>query len=126
MRKLTTLLVLLLFAGLQVAFAQRTISGRVTKTTDNTPLAGVTVLVKGTTTGITTDINGRYSIRSDYRLLLLNGQFQVELPKLQIIPRWRGLLFLLKELLPELLLTSTGDILSDLITGCCCSTDNFR
>ena len=62
MRKLTTLLVLLLFAGLQVAFAQRTITGRVTKTTDNTPLAGVTVLVKGTTTGITTDINGRYSI----------------------------------------------------------------
>jgi TonB-linked SusC/RagA family outer membrane protein len=62
MRKLTTLLVLLLFAGLQVAFAQRTITGRVTKTTDNTPLAGVTVLIKGTTTGITTDINGRYSI----------------------------------------------------------------
>ena len=62
MRKLTTLLVLLLFAGLQVAFAQRTITGRVTKTTDNTALAGVTVLVKGTTTGITTDINGRYSI----------------------------------------------------------------
>jgi len=51
-----------LFAGLQVAFAQRTITGRVTKTTDNTPLAGVTVLIKGTTTGITTDINGRYSI----------------------------------------------------------------
>ncbi|MGA2407769.1 MAG: SusC/RagA family TonB-linked outer membrane protein [Bacteroidales bacterium] len=62
MRKLTTLLVLLLFAGLQVAFAQRTITGRVTKTTDNTALTGVTVLVKGTTTGITTDINGRYSI----------------------------------------------------------------
>jgi len=62
MRKLTTLLVLLLFAGLQVAFAQRTITGRVTKTTDNTPLAGVTVLIKGTTTGITTDLNGRYSI----------------------------------------------------------------
>jgi TonB-linked SusC/RagA family outer membrane protein len=62
MRKLTTLLVLLLFAGLQVAFAQRTITGRVTKTTDNTALAGVTVLVKGTTTGTTTDVNGRYSI----------------------------------------------------------------
>ena len=62
MRKLTTLLVLLLFAGLQVAFAQRTITGRVTKTTDNSPLAGVTVIVKGTTTGINTDNNGRYSI----------------------------------------------------------------
>ncbi len=62
MRKLTTLLVLLLFAGLQVAFAQRTITGRVTKTADNTALAGVTVLVKGTTIGMTTDVDGRYSI----------------------------------------------------------------
>jgi TonB-linked SusC/RagA family outer membrane protein len=62
MRKLTTLLVLLLFAGLQVAFAQRTVTGRVTKATDNTPLIGVTVIVKGTTTGITTDVNGKYSI----------------------------------------------------------------
>src|SRR5450759_2375667 len=62
MRKLTTLLVLLLFAGLQVAFAQRTVTGRVTKATDNTPLVGVTVFAKGTTTGITTDIDGRYSI----------------------------------------------------------------
>jgi len=62
MRKLTTLLVLLLFAGLQVAFAQRTVTGRVTKAADNTPLVGVTVFAKGTTTGITTDVNGKYSI----------------------------------------------------------------
>jgi len=62
MRKLTTLLVLLLFAGLQVAFAQRTVMGRVTKAADNTPLVGVTVFAKGTTTGITTDVNGKYSI----------------------------------------------------------------
>lgn len=56
------LIVFLLFAGLQVAFAQRTVTGRVTKATDNTPLVGVTVFAKGTTIGITTDINGRYSI----------------------------------------------------------------
>jgi TonB-linked SusC/RagA family outer membrane protein len=63
MRKLTTLLVLLLFAGLQVAFAQRTITGRVTKTTDGTPLPGVTVVVKGTTTGNITDADGKYTIQ---------------------------------------------------------------
>ncbi|MGB8492206.1 MAG: carboxypeptidase-like regulatory domain-containing protein, partial [Bacteroidales bacterium] len=62
MRKLTTLLVLLLFAGLQVAFAQRTITGRVTSATDETPLLGVTVMVTGTTTGAITDPEGRYSI----------------------------------------------------------------
>jgi TonB-linked SusC/RagA family outer membrane protein len=62
MRKSTTLLVLLLFAGLQVAFAQRTVTGYVTKSADNTPIAGVTVLVRGTTTGVFTDADGKYSI----------------------------------------------------------------
>lgn len=62
MRKLTTLLVLLLFAGLQVAFAQRTVTGRVTTATDGSALPGVTVLVRGTTIGSLTDGDGRYSI----------------------------------------------------------------
>ena len=62
MRKPITLLVFLLLIGLQAAFAQRKINGIVTKSTDNTPLAGVTVLVKGTTTGTITDTNGQYSI----------------------------------------------------------------
>ena len=62
MRKLTTLLVFLLFAGLQVAFAQRTITGRVTTSTDNTALPGVTVMVKGTATGANTNADGVYNI----------------------------------------------------------------
>ena len=62
MRKLTTLLVFLLFAGLQVAFAQRTVTGLVTNQKDNTPLAGVTVMVKGTSTGSITDASGKFSI----------------------------------------------------------------
>jgi TonB-linked SusC/RagA family outer membrane protein len=62
MRKLTTLLVLLLFAGLQVAFAQRTVTGKVSSAKDDSPLIGVTVRVKGTATGSVTDANGRYSI----------------------------------------------------------------
>ena len=61
MRKLTVLLVLLMFSGLQVVFAQRTVSGRVT-TTGNTAIAGVTVQVKGTAIGNITDSDGRFSI----------------------------------------------------------------
>jgi TonB-linked SusC/RagA family outer membrane protein len=61
MRKLTVLLVLLMFSGLQVVFAQRTVTGRVA-TTDNSPLTGVTVVVKGTTTGTSTDAGGQFSI----------------------------------------------------------------
>jgi TonB-linked SusC/RagA family outer membrane protein len=62
MRKITMLLVFLLFAGLQVVLAQKTITGTVTGSADNQPLAGVTVLLKGSTTGSLTDLDGKYSI----------------------------------------------------------------
>jgi TonB-linked SusC/RagA family outer membrane protein len=62
MRKLTTLLVILVFAGLQVAFAQRTVSGRVTSASDDSPLAGVSVVIRGTSIGVNTGVDGRYSI----------------------------------------------------------------
>ena len=62
MRKFAALLVFLLFAGLQVVFAQRTVTGTVTKSADDTPMASVTVLVKGTTTGVLTGVDGKYSI----------------------------------------------------------------
>lgn len=41
---------------------EQIISGRVTVEGENAPLPGVTVLVKGTTTGTVTDANGRYTI----------------------------------------------------------------
>ena len=40
----------------------RTISGRVTANDDNTPVTGVNVVLKGTTTGALTDANGAYQI----------------------------------------------------------------
>lgn len=57
------LLVFLLFAGSQVVLAQKTVTGTITGAADNLPLAGVTVLVKGTTVGSTTGIDGKYSIQ---------------------------------------------------------------
>ena len=44
------------------AFAQNTVVGRVVDA-NNTPLIGVNVVVKGTTTGTTTGIDGNYSIK---------------------------------------------------------------
>ncbi|MRR21358.1 SusC/RagA family TonB-linked outer membrane protein [bacterium] len=74
MKKITTLLVLLMFAGLQVAFAQRTVTGNVTNARDNTPLPGVFVVVKGTTAGAMTDANGRFSLAvpNDQAILTLS------------------------------------------------------
>jgi TonB-linked SusC/RagA family outer membrane protein len=62
MRKIAMMLVFLLFAGLQVVLAQRAITGRVTDN-QGQPLIGVTVLVKGTTIGTTTDADGKFSIQ---------------------------------------------------------------
>ncbi|MCL2682451.1 MAG: SusC/RagA family TonB-linked outer membrane protein [Bacteroidales bacterium] len=62
MRKITLLLVSLLFAGAQMLQAQRTITGTVISAEDPQGLPGVTVQVQGTTTGTVTDIMGRYSI----------------------------------------------------------------
>ena len=41
-----------------------TVSGLVTSAVDGEPMAGVTVQVKGTSIGTTTDVEGRYSIRT--------------------------------------------------------------
>ncbi|WP_207435841.1 SusC/RagA family TonB-linked outer membrane protein [Sabulibacter ruber] len=63
MKKLLLLFSLLLSVLSFSAFAQsRTISGRVTSASDGTALPGVSVVVKGTTTGASTDANGRYEL----------------------------------------------------------------
>jgi len=61
MRKLSFLLVLLLLTAMQV-LAQRTITGKVNSADDGSGIPGVTVLVKGTSTGVLTDLDGKYSI----------------------------------------------------------------
>lgn len=63
MRKFVLMLVLLIFAGVQVVLAQATITGVVTSADDGQPIPGVAVQVKGTTLGVSTDINGRYSLK---------------------------------------------------------------
>lgn len=43
---------------------QRAVSGRVTNAVNNTPVVGASVIVKGTTTGTTTDEEGRFTIQA--------------------------------------------------------------
>ncbi|MDD4598836.1 MAG: carboxypeptidase-like regulatory domain-containing protein, partial [Lentimicrobiaceae bacterium] len=62
MRKIALMLVLLVFAGVQVVLAQTTITGKVTNAEDGLGIPGATVLVKGTNYGVITDINGDYSL----------------------------------------------------------------
>lgn len=53
-------MLLLFFSGF--AFAQSTVTGTVTDGRDNKPLSGVSIQVRGSSTGTTTDEQGRYSI----------------------------------------------------------------
>lgn len=62
MRK-SLLTLLLNIALISVAFAQRSVSGTVSSATDQGGLPGVSVFVKGTNIGTSTDIDGRYSLQ---------------------------------------------------------------
>ena len=62
MKKLLLLLFVLFVFLLEANSQQKTITGTVTGTEDGQPVIGATVLLKGTTTGTSTDINGRYQI----------------------------------------------------------------
>ncbi|MBC8109582.1 MAG: SusC/RagA family TonB-linked outer membrane protein [Verrucomicrobia bacterium] len=71
---------LLFFMGLlclsmgQVFAQERTIAGKITTKEDGSSLPGVNIIVKGTTTGTTTDADGNYSIKipSDGRVLVFS------------------------------------------------------
>ncbi|MCD4772636.1 MAG: SusC/RagA family TonB-linked outer membrane protein [Bacteroidales bacterium] len=62
MRKFTILLAIILLGGLQVAFAQTKVTGTVTDADDKATIPGVTVLVKGTTVGTTTGLDGKFEL----------------------------------------------------------------
>src|SRR5258708_6593040 len=59
-KRLLSLIILLSLTS--AAVMAQTVTGRVTVATDGAPLPGVSVLVKGTSTGTSTDADGKYSI----------------------------------------------------------------
>ena len=63
MRKFTILFVLLLLGGMQIVFAQKTITGKVTNKEDGLGLPGATIAVTGTTIATITDVLGKYSLQ---------------------------------------------------------------
>jgi len=60
MKSLFRLLVVFLLTA-QMSFAQKTVTG-VVSDSDGLPLPGATIIVQGTTTGVTTDFDGNFSI----------------------------------------------------------------
>lgn len=58
------IIALLLICTSSVLVAQQTITGTVSAASDDQPLPGVTIIVKGTTAGTTTDFDGNFSIEA--------------------------------------------------------------
>ena len=64
MKKITLLLAFLSFIGMQVLFAQtREISGTVTSGDDGSPIPGASIVIKGTTIGTISDMDGKFSLK---------------------------------------------------------------
>ncbi len=65
MKKLIGLFVFLLIVGTQIVTAQsKQISGTVTSADDGLGMPGVSVVIKGTTIGASTDIDGKYNLEA--------------------------------------------------------------
>ncbi|HNX43405.1 MAG TPA: SusC/RagA family TonB-linked outer membrane protein [Bacteroidales bacterium] len=62
MGKSTQLLLLFLTFSLLTSAQQMAVTGTVTSSEDGSTLPGVSILIKGTSTGTTTDINGKYAL----------------------------------------------------------------
>lgn len=59
------LLSLCLLTGMTLSAATLTVSGTVTQASDGEPLIGVSVVIKGTSQGTMTDIDGNYTLKAD-------------------------------------------------------------
>ncbi|WP_416440681.1 carboxypeptidase-like regulatory domain-containing protein [Phnomibacter sp. MR] len=61
MKKLSLFLMVLFVSVSHLAFSQKTVSGKVSDATNGKPLEGVTVSVKGTSVGTSTNADGSFS-----------------------------------------------------------------
>lgn len=74
MRKLVSITLVLLMCTLQLVAQEKTVTGKVTDEKDGTPLAGVSVTVKGTSVGTTTGADGtfRLNVPQNARVLVFS------------------------------------------------------
>ena len=65
-------ILLIISAYCNISFGQGlSVSGTVTEKANNSPIPGVTIMIKGTTKGVTTDIDGKFTIKSESNDILV-------------------------------------------------------
>ncbi|WP_296384599.1 von Willebrand factor type A domain-containing protein [Winogradskyella sp.] len=58
-------IIIVLFLSIQLNAQQKTITGKVTSVSDGLPLPGASIIIKGTSKGVQTDFDGKYSIQTN-------------------------------------------------------------
>ena len=86
LRKTKKMISLLLFLSFSInSFAQKKeINGTVTAQETNTPLLGVSVIIKGTSLGATSDFNGNYTVRAKFDDVLIFSYLGYQTRELKI------------------------------------------
>ena len=72
--RLRMLLLLFLLTAVNICFAQKIITGQVLSKSDQTPVPGATILIKGSKSGTATGVDGRFAIKAkDGETLVISG-----------------------------------------------------
>jgi TonB-dependent starch-binding outer membrane protein SusC len=120
MKKITTLIYLLLLGFSINSFAQTTITGKVVSATSGEALPSVSILIKGTQKGIVSDIDGNYSMDVPNQNAILVFSFIGFLPQEAVVGNRTQLNITLEEdtkSLDEVVVTGYATVKKSDLTG---------
>ncbi|MBF9254025.1 TonB-dependent receptor [Pontibacter sp. 172403-2] len=117
MRKFLILILLLYTCG--AAYAQQVVKGRVTSEADGTGLPGVSIAVKGTSTGSITDIDGNFALQAADDAVLVVSYIGFKTQEVPVNGRSQINIALAtdQELLDEVVVVGYGTQQKKLVTG---------
>ena len=118
MEKKLTMILAFLFLSLGIGYAQTQVSGTVLSQDDNEPVVGATVQVVGSTVGVATDINGKFSLKMpEGKTMLRISYVGMEPIEVSARPNMRILLTSDKQALDEVIVVAYGSAKKSSFTG---------
>lgn len=119
MKKTLLLLFVCLFSGINFAQAQVTVKGTVVSSDNNEPVIGASILVKGTTNGTITDINGQFTLTniSPSNKTIVVSFIGMETQEVAIKPQMKIMMAATTEVMDEVMVVAYGTAKKSAFTG---------
>lgn len=119
MKRTLLLLFTCLFMGINYAQAQVTVKGTVISSENNEPVIGASVLVKGTTNGTITDINGQFTFTniSPTNKTIVVSFIGMETQEVAIKPQMKIVMVSTTEVMEEVMVVAYGTAKKSSFTG---------